>query len=126
VAMFPASASFRGEGPLANLLRRGATRVDGRQRPLDYDGVDPDGRNPRRRLAKCGWSGSFRTPRRTSLLGGLQSSQRARYFLLPISKLHANSRPIYVLYQRPRRQERVPAAPRVARAGTRVCGAEFL
>jgi hypothetical protein len=38
--MFPASASFRGEGPLANLLRRGATRVDGGRRPLDNEGKE--------------------------------------------------------------------------------------
>ncbi len=38
--MFPASASsFRGEGQLANLLRRGATRADGERRPSGNEGV---------------------------------------------------------------------------------------
>jgi hypothetical protein len=45
--MFPASASFRGEAPLANFLRRGATRADGGRWQLDNEEVDPDVRNPR-------------------------------------------------------------------------------
>ena len=47
--------------------------------------------------------------------------------LLPLpGNSHANSLPIYVLYQRPLRQERVPACAPRRSGGTRICGAGFL
>ena len=60
-------------------------------------------------------------------MGGLQSSQRSRYFLFQVSKLPDKSAAPFASFISDlsgRREYRL--ATRIARVGTRICGAGFL